>query len=72
MYTTFVEIIVWLANLEIVASSEDMRSAEEATIRSKQNRYLSLSESVTACAAHPFNGTIVAGTKVHIPSQLLC
>ncbi|XP_042016771.1 uncharacterized protein LOC121764810 isoform X2 [Salvia splendens] len=43
---------------------EDMQSGEKASIRLKQNRHLPLSESVTACAAHPLDGTIVAGTKL--------
>ncbi|KAI3461076.1 hypothetical protein Pfo_017739 [Paulownia fortunei] len=43
---------------------EDMQSTDKATSPHKQNRYLSLSESVTTCAAHPLNGTIVAGTKL--------
>ncbi|XP_047965682.1 uncharacterized protein LOC125210142 isoform X2 [Salvia hispanica] len=43
--------------------NEDMQSGEKASIRPKQNRHLSLSESVTACATHPLDGTIVAGTK---------
>ncbi|KAK7830124.1 hypothetical protein CFP56_028555 [Quercus suber] len=30
----------------------------------KQNRFIPLSEGVTACAAHPLNGTIIAGTKL--------
>ncbi|XP_031388123.1 uncharacterized protein LOC116201139 [Punica granatum] len=31
--------------------------------RVKQNRFIALSEGVTSCAAHPLNGTIIAGTK---------
>lgn len=30
----------------------------------RQNRFVPLSEGVTSCAAHPLNGTIIAGTKV--------
>lgn len=48
-----------------------MHSGEKETISQKQNRYLPLSESVTACAAHPFTGTIVAGTKVQIVLYLV-
>ncbi|XP_043813575.1 uncharacterized protein LOC110616774 isoform X3 [Manihot esculenta] len=29
----------------------------------KQNKFVPLSEAVTACATHPINGTIIAGTK---------
>lgn len=29
----------------------------------RQNRFVKLSEGVTSCAAHPLNGTIIAGTK---------
>ncbi|KAK6138359.1 hypothetical protein DH2020_027943 [Rehmannia glutinosa] len=48
---------------KFVTSGEDMKSTEEATRQHKQNRHLSLSETITACVAHPLNGTIVAGTK---------
>ncbi|KAL0300151.1 UNVERIFIED_CONTAM: hypothetical protein Scaly_3056800 [Sesamum calycinum] len=51
------------ANCKFVASSEDIHSTGEATSQHMQNRYLPLSESVTACVAHPLNGTIVAGTE---------
>ncbi|KAM7274269.1 hypothetical protein ACFE04_028933 [Oxalis oulophora] len=39
---------------------EDVSGSDK---RRKQNRFVPLSEGVTACAAHPLNGTIVAGTK---------
>ncbi|XP_011090393.1 uncharacterized protein LOC105171080 isoform X1 [Sesamum indicum] len=45
-------------------NSEDIHSTGEATSQHMQNRYLPLSESVTACVAHPLNGTIVAGTEL--------
>lgn len=32
--------------------------------RQKQNTYVPLSDVVTACAAHPLNGAIIAGTQV--------
>lgn len=32
--------------------------------KKRQNRFIKLSEGVTSCAAHPLNGTIIAGTKV--------
>lgn len=35
----------------------------EKNLQPKQNRFVPLSDSVAACAAHPLNGTIVAGTK---------
>ncbi|KAI9195666.1 hypothetical protein LWI28_017058 [Acer negundo] len=35
----------------------------ERNCHGKQNRFVPLSEGVTACAAHPLNGTIIAGTK---------
>ncbi|KAK4408246.1 hypothetical protein Sango_0405600 [Sesamum angolense] len=44
--------------------NEDIHSTGEATSQHMQNRYLPLSESVTACVAHPLNGTIVAGTEL--------
>ncbi|XP_022154066.1 uncharacterized protein LOC111021413 isoform X2 [Momordica charantia] len=31
--------------------------------KKRQNRFVKLSEGVTSCAAHPLNGTIIAGTK---------
>ncbi|KAG9450678.1 hypothetical protein H6P81_010643 [Aristolochia fimbriata] len=36
---------------------------ESTTNQMTQNTFIPLSGSVTACAAHPLNGTIVAGTK---------
>lgn len=45
-------------------NGENSMSTEEPAYQHKQNRFLSLSEGVTACAAHPLNGTIVAGTKL--------
>ncbi|KAL3850090.1 hypothetical protein ACJIZ3_011972 [Penstemon smallii] len=44
--------------------NEDIQSTDEATCQHIQNRCLSVSEGVTACVAHPLNGTIVAGTKL--------
>ncbi|KAK2641301.1 hypothetical protein Ddye_023064 [Dipteronia dyeriana] len=35
----------------------------ERNCHGKQNRFVPLSEGVTACVAHPLNGTIIAGTK---------
>ncbi|KAJ0084775.1 hypothetical protein Patl1_29619 [Pistacia atlantica] len=43
---------------------EDTKSLSERNKHKKQNRFIPLSEGVTACVAHPLNGTIVAGTKV--------
>ncbi|XP_059668874.1 uncharacterized protein LOC132313959 [Cornus florida] len=42
---------------------EDMQSIPGEKSQHKQNRFIPLSESVTACATHPLNGTIIAGTK---------
>ncbi|KAF6158678.1 hypothetical protein GIB67_040192 [Kingdonia uniflora] len=39
-------------------SSEEMQSSQNM-----RNRFVPLSEGVTVCAAHPLNGTIIAGTK---------
>lgn len=46
--------------------NEDMQSSTENQIihQRKQNRFIPLSERVTACATHPLNGTIIAGTKL--------
>ncbi|GFP80016.1 hypothetical protein PHJA_000145000 [Phtheirospermum japonicum] len=45
-------------------NSDDIKNTGESNSQPEKNRFLSLSESVTACVAHPLNGTIVAGTKV--------
>ncbi|OMO75027.1 hypothetical protein COLO4_26371 [Corchorus olitorius] len=42
---------------------EDLQSLSEMNYQRKQNIFLPLSEGVTACATHPLNGTIIAGTK---------
>lgn len=44
--------------------SEDVERHSGINNRNKQNRFVPLSEGVTACATHPLNGTIIAGTKV--------
>lgn len=44
--------------------SEDAHRLSEIKNQDKQNRFVSLSEGVTACAVHPLNSTIIAGTKV--------
>ncbi|XP_065860156.1 uncharacterized protein [Euphorbia lathyris] len=41
----------------------DYSEKEERDVRDKQNKFVPLTEAVTACAAHPLNDTIVAGTK---------
>lgn len=46
-----------------VEYSEDMQSLSGVKNQSKQNMFVPLSEGVTACATHPLNGTIIAGTK---------
>ncbi|XP_030458508.2 uncharacterized protein LOC115679095 isoform X1 [Syzygium oleosum] len=43
---------------------EDMRKSSKVSSRTRRNRYIPLSEGVTACAAHPVNGTIIAGTEL--------
>ncbi|KAI4334538.1 hypothetical protein L6164_019219 [Bauhinia variegata] len=43
--------------------SEDMQDFSLVDRQTSQNRFLPLSEGVTACAAHPLNNTIVAGTQ---------
>ncbi|KAM7497244.1 hypothetical protein LguiA_021658 [Lonicera macranthoides] len=42
---------------------DDIEGRTSKNMQRKQNRFLPLSESVTACAAHPLNGTTIAGTK---------
>ncbi|KAJ4847025.1 hypothetical protein Tsubulata_006979 [Turnera subulata] len=42
---------------------EDVEKHSGSSIRKKHNRFVPLSEGVTACATHPLNGAIIAGTK---------
>ncbi|GLT62346.1 hypothetical protein SLA2020_349910 [Shorea laevis] len=42
---------------------EDLQSCFETSHQRKQNRFVPLSEGVTACTTHPLNGAIIAGTK---------
>ncbi|KAG2671259.1 hypothetical protein I3760_14G125300 [Carya illinoinensis] len=46
-----------------VDHNENMERFPGVNHQNKQNRFVSLSEGVTACAAHPLNGTIIVGTK---------
>lgn len=46
------------------SSSKNEQKSYVVNSQNKENRFLSLSEPVTACAVHPLNGTIMAGTKV--------
>ncbi|KAE8009168.1 hypothetical protein FH972_005620 [Carpinus fangiana] len=46
-----------------VDHNENIESVSGVNHQNKQNRFVPLSEGVTACAAHPLNGTIVVGTK---------
>ncbi|XP_075498865.1 uncharacterized protein LOC142537197 [Primulina tabacum] len=41
----------------------DDQSNDRTSGQHIQNRFLSLSEGITACASHPLNGILVAGTK---------
>ncbi|XP_068636870.1 uncharacterized protein [Aristolochia californica] len=43
--------------------SEGVETTSQETNQTTRNTYIPLSKSVTACAAHPLNGTIVAGTQ---------
>ncbi|KAJ7980745.1 Transducin/WD40 repeat-like superfamily protein [Quillaja saponaria] len=43
--------------------NEDMQCSTRVSRQYNQNRFLPLSECVTASAAHPLNGTIITGTK---------
>ncbi|XP_057988818.1 uncharacterized protein LOC110641957 isoform X4 [Hevea brasiliensis] len=43
--------------------SEDVERHSSVGNQDKQNKFVPLSEAVTACATHPINGTIIAGTK---------
>ncbi|KAF7824080.1 uncharacterized protein G2W53_022224 [Senna tora] len=42
---------------------EDVKEISRVNNQNNQNRFLPLSEGVTACAAHPLYNTIIAGTK---------
>ncbi|CAK9150315.1 unnamed protein product, partial [Ilex paraguariensis] len=42
---------------------ENIPSIPGVNNQHKQNKFVPLSEGVTACTVHPLNGTIVAGTK---------
>lgn len=56
-----------LVNLVVRVScccSDDIEGSDGKNMQRKQNRFVPLSESVTACATHPLNGTTIAGTKV--------
>ncbi|KAL8129321.1 hypothetical protein V2J09_018476 [Rumex salicifolius] len=44
-------------------SHVDYRDDKASTFRVRQNRFVATSEPITACAVHPSNGSIVAGTK---------
>ncbi|KAK8498206.1 hypothetical protein V6N12_000476, partial [Hibiscus sabdariffa] len=44
-------------------------SLSEMNQQRKKNIFVPLSEGVTACASHPLNGTIIAGTKVSVLSD---
>ncbi|WCJ36946.1 Transducin/WD40 repeat-like superfamily protein [Euphorbia peplus] len=43
--------------------SENEEKHRKEDIRDKQNKFIPVTEAVTASAAHPLNGTIIAGTK---------
>ncbi|PRQ35200.1 putative transcription factor WD40-like family [Rosa chinensis] len=43
--------------------NEDAHRLSGVKDQDKQNRFISLSEGVTACAVHPLNSTIITGTK---------
>ena len=57
--------------LIIFCCRENIESSSGINHQKKQNRFVPLSEGVTACAAHPLNGTIIAGTKVSSLEELL-
>ncbi|GAB2276983.1 hypothetical protein Dimus_011692 [Dionaea muscipula] len=41
----------------------DYREDTTKVVRARQNRFIPLSQGITACAAHPLNDTIVVGSK---------
>lgn len=42
---------------------EDLQCISEESRGAVQNKFVPMSQNVLACAAHPHNGTIIAGTK---------
>lgn len=48
----------------VLISSGDTGESAEVSNQTRRNRSIPLSEGVTACAAHPVNGSIIAGTEV--------
>ncbi|RZC83123.1 hypothetical protein C5167_045911 [Papaver somniferum] len=44
--------------------NEEIQSNSDEKNKKTRNRFIPLSEGVSVCAAHPLNGTIIAGTKV--------
>ncbi|KAJ0247317.1 hypothetical protein HA466_0167460 [Hirschfeldia incana] len=56
----------------IYCCSEDSERKENRDKCNHSNKFVSLSESVTGCAAHPLNSMIVAGTQVCSWEWFLC
>lgn len=48
----------------ISCCSEDSQRKEKREKLNHSNKFVSVSESVTGCAAHPLNSMIIAGTQV--------
>lgn len=49
---------------------EDVHSISEESRGAVQNKFVPVSQNVLACAAHPCNGTIIAGTKVRFDDKI--
>jgi len=50
--------------------SEDLPSISNESKKTAWNKFCTVSEGVLVCAAHPINGTIIAGTKVNTLCKL--
>lgn len=73
----FSEVGLMLVIINHVSCSEEIEGTNQVQHQHRQNKFIPLSEGVTACTVHPLTGTIVAGTKVsstynfHLPIQFL-
>lgn len=55
----------------LLSCSEEQESNSRGRRGTIQNKFVPASQNVVACAAHPLNGTIIAGTKVRLHKSML-
>lgn len=48
----------------VISCSEDLEGISNESKESSQNKFCITSGYVLACAAHPINGTVIAGAEV--------